>query len=612
MGLLGQTFPVTCTICAQWNGFCELTVVSGSLVSNLLPTLVFSWIKTGVNLKHNQLSGNCYSLNAAKQNTPNSLLHGSLAFSVLTYLTLTQTVAAISSQHIAPVQISPLQAAIQYNHKIDQALFQQTAEVSAQWGNTLLPEFPALTLRLEQPVKNSNPLFFTLENLSAVASTQQQQPEQQRIPNPPSQQTFVVINTKSARHYPYQQATHKQQDTVQAEVTAADDALTAGSVDTELSLVTPEAILADVHSYDYVTAMDVIDGALQLPVMTDAANRERHLQEPLPVSEPDRKGVSEPDNTLDGDTLISSKSFVSTIGNSSSSGYQFNYYSLAVDSPILASEYDKNGNPLTSEKNLALHGTPADGDMDDTNPAGVYQKNLPGLLAYDIIRPVVVVVDAGHGGVDPGTIGAQGLMEKDITLDMAKRLQTLAMLHSDIEIVLSRDDSDGLSRAERIASVTNADADLLISLHFNSLPEGDITLVETYYTDAATPDNYINTASRLQQSAAAVTANTPIRQPTTPFETTDISRRLARHLQSSVFGAVQNRNPLAIDAGVKQQKLFLLAQSGIPSVLIELTCLSNEQEENRLRTEQYRNELAHSLMNAMRKFVDSETLASPI
>ena len=79
--------------------------------------------------------------------------------------------------------------------------------------------------------------------------------------------------------------------------------------------------------------------------------------------------------------------------------------------------------------------------------------------------------------------------EKDLTLDMAKRLQTLAKLHSDIEIVLSRDDSDGLSRAERIASVTNAGADLLISLHFNSLPEGDITLVETYYTDAATPDN---------------------------------------------------------------------------------------------------------------------------
>ena len=109
-----------------------------------------------------------------------------------------------------------------------------------------------------------------------------------------------------------------------------------------------------------------------------------------------------------------------------------------------------------------------------------------------------------------------------------------------------------------------------------------------------------------------MTANTPIRQPTTPFETNDISRKLARHLQSSVFGAVQNRNPLAIDAGVKQQKLFLLAQSGIPSALVELTCLSNEQEENRLRTEQYRNELAQSLMNAMRKFVDSETLASSI
>ena len=82
------------------------------------------------------------------------------------------------------------------------------------------------------------------------------------------------------------------------------------------------------------------------------------------------------------------------------------------------------------------------------------------------------------------------------------------------------------------------------------------------------------------------------------------SRRFATEIQSKVFAAVQSRNPRAIDAGVKDDEFYVLTRTGIPGALVEMTCLSNSDEEQRLGTESYRNELAMSLMDAIRTIAD--------
>ena len=84
----------------------------------------------------------------------------------------------------------------------------------------------------------------------------------------------------------------------------------------------------------------------------------------------------------------------------------------------------------------------------------------------------------------------------------------------------------------------------------------------------------------------------------------DWSRRFATEIQSKIFAAVQSRNPRAIDAGVKDDNFFVLTRTGIPGALVEMTCLSNSEEEQRLGTESYRNELAMSLMDAIRSIAD--------
>lgn len=524
-----------------------------------------------MNSKNKQLGGSTNRFKIGRQNATATLLQSSPAFSILFYLALTQTVALIASQHSAFNRISPLQAAFEYNYRTNARLLKQTADAGVQLGTTLLTEIPPLAVKLEQPVAKSNPLFLILK--TGFSLPPQEQTAHLQNPPQPAQDTIEVATAEvaTAKIYPPKPHRYEPQDDFETNTrtTAEGDAELA-----KQSIVKPE-----------------------LP---------GNIEKSINTVKPDDDASSD-DEIPDIDTLIASKSFVSAIKDSGSKDYTFDFYELAMKMPFLAADFDTNGKSAILEPVLALQS-----NSDDASSLDVYERNLPGLLAYEIVQPIVVVIDAGHGGVDPGTIGEQGLLEKDLTLDMARRLQTLATLHSDIEIVLSRDDSDGLSRAERVASVKAVEADLLISLHFNSLPEGDITLVETYYTDARLAARFVSTSNKQAPPAAVLPADTPTLSAKKPTNISHVSRNLARHLQAGVFSAVQNRNPLAIDAGVKQEGLFLLAQSGIPGALVELTCLSNEQEEDRLRTEPYRNELAHALMNAVRKFVDSETLASSI
>jgi len=180
------------------------------------------------------------------------------------------------------------------------------------------------------------------------------------------------------------------------------------------------------------------------------------------------------------------------------------------------------------------------------------------------------MIDPGHGGSDTGTIGTGGSLEKDLT-----------------------------SRQSRIETIAEQDPDLLISIHLNSLPQPNITLVETYY--ASETDMLLG---KLRKRNIALEKAHSSSSRIDRRQRGILSYDLANLVQSAVFSIVQSHNPRAIDAGVKNESLFVLTGSNVPAVLIEMTCLSNAEEASRLETESYRTELAETLMRAIRQFAD--------
>ncbi|NND89645.1 MAG: N-acetylmuramoyl-L-alanine amidase [Granulosicoccus sp.] len=268
---------------------------------------------------------------------------------------------------------------------------------------------------------------------------------------------------------------------------------------------------------------------------------------------------------------------------------------------------DLTAAPVTRMSSFAIPGITGflkPGGFD--RPAWQRISQLTALAAPEAdVEPFIVMLDPGHGGTDPGAEAHNGLLEKHLTLDIARRARLFLSEFDHIEVVLTRDHDHGLSRQARVNAIQRSRADMVVSLHFNHLPQSEITLVETYY---AGPDNIAASLSRQgraeQQNAGERLTKTRGSQ-LPDFGFTRGSERLARTLQQRMFAEVSHENPLADNAGVKKETLFVLTRSFTPGVLIELTCLSNEQEAVRLDSEAYRDRLAAALVDGIRTYRDS-------
>ncbi len=207
----------------------------------------------------------------------------------------------------------------------------------------------------------------------------------------------------------------------------------------------------------------------------------------------------------------------------------------------------------------------------------------------------IVMIDPGHGGSDPGAKAPNGLLEKDITRDIAERTRLFLSEIEDMDVLMTREGDAGLSRQLRVNRIKSSGADLVVSLHFNHLPQSDITLVESFY---ASRENILESRA-LQREAGA---QLPTSDNDIDLNFTAGSARLAGLIQNRVYSEVSNGNSTTIDAGVKPDTLFVLTRSFLPGALVELTCLSNPREAERLTTESYRNELSAALADAIRNY----------
>jgi N-acetylmuramoyl-L-alanine amidase len=213
-----------------------------------------------------------------------------------------------------------------------------------------------------------------------------------------------------------------------------------------------------------------------------------------------------------------------------------------------------------------------------------------------------VVIDAGHGGRDPGAIGVGGIREKDVTLKLSKalgkRLEAVGF-----RVVQTRSDDRKLGLEERTAIAEAANGDVFLSLHANSAPRRSVRGVETYYLDANHDRHSLTVAARengidrgevnpLQRMLARLRVS----------EVSPFSRRLAESVQSQIVRGMPRKYSPVHDLGVKKGPFYVLFLSSMPAALIETGFISNRTEAKRLRDGAYLNAMADQITSGLERY----------
>ncbi len=217
-----------------------------------------------------------------------------------------------------------------------------------------------------------------------------------------------------------------------------------------------------------------------------------------------------------------------------------------------------------------------------------------------------VVVDAGHGGHDPGAIGPRRVREKDVTLAIARRLAK--RLRADgFEVVLTRRDDRYLALEERTAIANTARGDLFVSIHANAHPRRNRAGVESWVLNVA-DDRY---ASRLaaRENGLDLGGEGEAARILTDLDakaSAGASGRLARLVQREVTSGVRARIGEVRDLGVKSALFYVLLGARMPAVLVETAFISNRDEERRLASARYQDEVAGGIARAVSAFAASD------
>ncbi len=219
-----------------------------------------------------------------------------------------------------------------------------------------------------------------------------------------------------------------------------------------------------------------------------------------------------------------------------------------------------------------------------------------------------VVIDAGHGGHDTGTISSNGLREKDLTLDVARRLKAyIKRTYADIDVVMTRDGDFFVALEQRTAIANARHADLFISVHANSSPAKAASGVETYFVnpDKAKARAEQEQAVNLSEAKPAVaSAEDTITASVAVANRVAESRELARYIQSGLVRGIGAASPRsAANRGVKHAGFVVLMGAAMPSVLAEVSFLSNPKDEALLMTSQFRERIAASLFAGLNGYL---------
>ncbi len=221
-----------------------------------------------------------------------------------------------------------------------------------------------------------------------------------------------------------------------------------------------------------------------------------------------------------------------------------------------------------------------------------------------------VVIDAGHGGKDPGAKGPTGLREKHVVLKVAKKVAQKLKKRLGCQVVLTRRSDRFLPLEQRTAIANARKADLFISIHANASRDRRARGIETYFLNFALDEKAMAVAARenatstkriseLQNILKDIMKNTKINE----------SARLARHIQNNLVGILKKRYRGIKNLGVKQAPFFVLIGARMPSVLVEISFISNRQEERHLKDDRYLDQIAEGIVRGIESYARDTQMA---
>ncbi len=238
----------------------------------------------------------------------------------------------------------------------------------------------------------------------------------------------------------------------------------------------------------------------------------------------------------------------------------------------------------------------------EARPTAAGDRSLIRALGLKIGK---IVIDAGHGGHDTGTIGPNGLLEKDVVLDVAKRLGRLLESRLGAEVVYTRRDDTFIPLETRTAIANRERADLFISIHANSSHDSDARGVETYYLNFTSSPEALEVAARENAvSEKSIHELQDLVKKIALKEKIEESREFAGDVQESLYGGLALNNAGLRNRGIKKAPFIVLIGANMPSILAEISFVSNPTDERKMETSEHRQRIAESLYRGVSKYVN--------
>ncbi len=271
------------------------------------------------------------------------------------------------------------------------------------------------------------------------------------------------------------------------------------------------------------------------------------------------------------------------------------HISTAIPAPVVVASTESTTKVMPASRPMGYDSTPRASEN--------ASRSLTRALGLKVNR---IVIDAGHGGHDDGTIGPNGVLEKDVVLDVAPRLAKLVQAKMGAEVVLTRSDDTFIPLQQRTVIANEHKADLFLSIHANSSPSPAVTGTETFFLNFTNSPAALDVAARenagsdknvgeLKDLIQSITLNDKIAE----------SETFAQQIQNSIFAQAAKSNTVAKNRGVKRAPFVVLIGASMPSVLAEIGFLSNARDEANLGKPEYRQKIAESLLKGLSQYAQS-------
>ncbi|MCX8026708.1 MAG: N-acetylmuramoyl-L-alanine amidase [Thermodesulfovibrionales bacterium] len=293
---------------------------------------------------------------------------------------------------------------------------------------------------------------------------------------------------------------------------------------------------------------------------------------------------------------------------------QFNANTVRIVFDIEKPDYDFKVFSLEDPVRLVVDFTPktsGEQPKDKTTPEPIQKEVIPDTKTEAKSPPIqkkIVVLDPGHGGHDPGAVGPSGLYEKDIVLDVAlKAAQYITNSYPHIEVHLTRNKDVFIPLEQRAQIANRLNADLFVSIHTNAAPNRLARGIETFLLNWTDDEEAMRVAAR--ENAITMKQMKELKNEVSIILTSleretkrDESVKAAGYVQNALIQNITSEYPKVSNLGVKQALFYVLVGAKMPSVLTEISFISNKEEEYLLSTEDYRIKIAQSIGDGINSY----------